>query len=137
MLVYLHRYRDPDADAAAESDGEVADTDPEEYFGKEGLAPETDDDPEPAEGAEVGPTVDDSEAGGEGASEPGEWERIEYGDRTLLRRPETYEGVTELSVPRDAEEPGDGPGETVQLLIDGENRFVERAVVVEVTDENP
>lgn len=107
MLVYLHRYREEDAAETVESDGEVADTDAEEYFGKEELAPEDD------------------------------WERVEYGDGEILRLPETYEGVTEISVPRDIEEPSALPGETIQLLIDGENTFVEGARIVEVTDEDP
>jgi hypothetical protein len=68
---------------------------------------------------------------------PDEWERITYGDRTILRKAETYEGVTAVSAPEDVDEPGSLPGADIQLRIDGGEKFVEQALIVEVTDDDP
>ncbi|WP_224446991.1 hypothetical protein [Haloprofundus salilacus] len=107
MLVYLHQYRESDATETV--GGESTDTDAESYFGEE-----------------LDATKDE------------DWESVEYGDRTVLRRALTFEGVTAVSVPRDVAEPDSGlPGETVQLRKDGDEEYVEDAVVVEVTDHNP
>lgn len=121
MIVYLHQYRtyradeefksEDDSDADAQIDtgegGDPANQDSEEYFNKDELGPEE------------------------------EWEKVSYGDRFLERRPLTYENVTRVSVPRDVEEPSDTPGETIQLNIDAETMYVEDAVLIELTDEDP
>ncbi|KTG10509.1 hypothetical protein AUR64_11200 [Haloprofundus marisrubri] len=105
MLVYLHQYRESDANERV--GGETSDTDAESYFGEQ--LESTDD-----------------------------WESVEYGDREILRRALTFEEVTAVSVPRDVEEPDEEiPGVTVQLRKDGDEEYVDDAVVVEVTDENP
>ncbi|SFL12440.1 hypothetical protein SAMN04487950_2601 [Halogranum rubrum] len=106
MLVYLHQYRENDADETVGEDGPSVDVSAGEYFDTEELA------------------VD-------------EWERIDYGDRTVFRKPTTYEGVTRVSVPADVEEPDDLPGETIQLRVDGETTYVENVELIEITDENP
>ena len=66
-----------------------------------------------------------------------EWERIDYGEQTVLRKPTTYEDVTRVSLPADVEEPSALPGETVQLRIDGGTTYVENAEIIEITDETP
>ncbi|WP_224269423.1 hypothetical protein [Haloprofundus salinisoli] len=107
MLVYLHQYRESDAKETV--GGESTDTDTESYFGEQ---------------------LD--------ATEDEEWESVDYGDRTVLRRALTFEEVTAVSVPRDVAEPDGGlPGVAVQIRKDGEEEYVDDAVVVEVTDENP
>ena len=68
---------------------------------------------------------------------PDEWERVEYGDRTIQRKPETYDNVTAVSVPADVEEPSDLPGTDIQLRLDGREEFVQQAAIIEVTDDNP
>jgi hypothetical protein len=71
VLVYLHQYREDDANETVRSDAEVApEIDETEYFGVDDL------------------TLD-------------EWERVERDDRVLQRRTLTYEGVTAVSVPQD------------------------------------
>ncbi|WP_224336848.1 hypothetical protein [Haloprofundus halobius] len=107
MLVYLHQYRESDADETV--GGATSDADEESYFGER---------------------LD--------ATEDQEWKSVDYGDRTVLRRALTFEDVTAVSVPRDVEAPDGGlPGVTVQLRKDGDEEYVDDAVVVEVTDENP
>lgn len=64
-----------------------------------------------------------------------EWERIDYGEKTILRKPTVYENVTRVSVPADVETPRDLPGVTVQLRVDGETTYVEDVEIIEVTDE--
>lgn len=66
-----------------------------------------------------------------------EWERVDYGERTVLRKSTVYEGVTRVSVPADVEEPADLPGETIQLRVDGETTYVEHTEIIEITDETP
>ena len=66
-----------------------------------------------------------------------EWERVDYGERTVLRKPTVYEAVTRVSVPADVEGQADLPGETIQLRVDGETTYVEHAEIVEITDETP
>ncbi|SEO77689.1 hypothetical protein SAMN04487948_10571 [Halogranum amylolyticum] len=66
-----------------------------------------------------------------------EWERVDYGEQTVLRKPTTYEDVTRVSLPADVEEPSALPGETIQLRIDGETTYVENAEIIEITDETP
>ncbi|WP_101297770.1 hypothetical protein [Halegenticoccus soli] len=106
MLAYLYQYRRDDAKETVESGDEPVDTDSEEYFGTEEVGPED------------------------------EWERVEYGDQTILRKPVTYENVTRVSVPEDGE-PREVPGRTIQLRIDGETKYVEGAEIAEITDEDP
>ncbi|WP_251343079.1 hypothetical protein [Haloplanus halophilus] len=73
MLVYLHQYREDDANETVRSGSEVApEIDEEEYFDVDDL------------------TLD-------------EWERVERGDRILQRRTLDYEDVTAVSVPRDGD----------------------------------
>ena len=107
MLVYLHQYRDTDTKETVRDGEDVVDQNPNEYFDKDELGPD------------------------------GEWERVSFGDRTIQRRGTTYENVSSISVPQDVEAPRDLPGVTIQLLIDGEQEFVEDAEIIEVTDENP
>jgi hypothetical protein len=107
VLVYLHQYRDADAKETVREGEEVVDQDAGEYFDKDELGPE------------------------------GEWERISFGDRTIQRRGRTYENVSSISVPQDVEEPREIPGVTVQLVIEGEQEFVEGAEVVDVKDDDP
>lgn len=107
MLVYLHQYRDTDTKETVRDGEEVVDQDSNEYFDKDELGPED------------------------------EWERVEFGDRVIQRRGTTYENVSSLSVPQDIESPRDTPGVTIQLVVDGEQEFVEDAEIVEVTDHDP
>jgi hypothetical protein len=72
MLVYLHQYREDDANETVRSDADVdPDVDEEEYF-----------------------DVDDLPLD--------EWERVERGDQVLQRRTLTYENVTAVSVPQES-----------------------------------
>lgn len=64
-----------------------------------------------------------------------EWERVDYGEQTVLRKPTAYEDVTRVSLPADVEEPSALPGETIQLRVDGETTYVENAEIIEITDE--
>lgn len=71
MFVYLHQYREDDANETVRSDAEVdPEIDEQEYF-----------------------NVDDLPLD--------EWERVERDDRVLQRRTVTYENVTAVSVPQD------------------------------------
>ncbi|MFC4356326.1 hypothetical protein ACFO0N_00015 [Halobium salinum] len=107
MLVYLHQYRDTDAKETVRDGEDETTQNTEEYFDKDELGPE------------------------------GEWERVSFGDRVVQRRSRSFENVSSLSVPTDVEEPRDLPGVTVQIVIDGEQEFVEGAEIIEVTDHNP
>jgi hypothetical protein len=107
MLVYLHRYREEDAEEAA-GDHSVDDPphDSEGYFDVDEL--ETD-----------------------------AWERVDYDGRSVLRKVVTYDGVMAISVPQDYTESGDLPGGTIQLRTQGGEEYVEQAVVFEVQDASP
>ncbi|MFC6724076.1 hypothetical protein ACFQE1_06745 [Halobium palmae] len=107
MLVYLHQYRETDAKETVRDGEDVVDQDPSDYFDKDDLGPD------------------------------GEWERVTYGDRVIQRRGTTYENVSSLSVPQDVESPREMPGVTIQLVVDGQQEFVEGAEVIEVTDHDP
>lgn len=109
MLVYLHRYREADADESARADeGGSVDHDASEYF-----------------------DVDALDTDG--------WERIEHEGRAMLRTTETHEGVAAVSVPKDHLDPDRAvPGLTIQLrTAGGETEYVENARVVEVQDADP
>lgn len=88
-------------------------------------------------GGEVSPDRDDESYLGTDA--PGEeWERTEYGGRTIQRRSVTRDGVTAVSLPSiDDREDSGLPGVTIQLRVDGGTEYVESAEVVEVTDADP
>lgn len=106
MLVYLHQYREDDAEETVQSGESTVDVSAGEYFDTDDLA------------------VD-------------EWERVDYGDKTVLRKPVVYEEVTRVSVPADVEEPDSLPGETLQLRVSGETEYVENVELIEITDESP
>ena len=107
MLVELHQYREADTTDSVRDDGDVS------------------------------PDRDDEDYLGIDA--PGEeWKRTQYGDRTIQYRAVTRDGVTDVSLPSlEDREPGDLPGLTIQLIVDGENEFIEAAEVIEVTDPDP
>ncbi len=117
MLVSMFEYRDDDATESVESQGSVEpDRSAADYF-----------------------SVDDLEVD-EG------WERIEQGERTLLRREIDVSEVTAISVPRDDEptEPdehdrdqNDLPGKPIMLRKEGEEYFLQNAEVIEAQDRNP
>jgi hypothetical protein len=107
MLVYLHQYREADTKETVREGKEVVDQDPGEYFDKDELGPE------------------------------GEWEQVSFGDRTIQRRGRSYKNVSSVSVPQDVEKPHEIPGVTIQLVIEGEQEFVEGAEIIDVKDEDP
>lgn len=109
MLVYLHQYREADADESARAEaGDSVDHDTSEYFDVDSL--ETD-----------------------------EWERFEYDGREVMRKTVEYDGVTAVSVPKDhlEDEDRDVPGLTIQLRTQGGQEYVENARVVEVQEADP
>jgi hypothetical protein len=104
VIVTLHQYRTGDAKTTVESGERVVDQDTEEYFDADELGPD------------------------EG------WNQFEHGDRIIQRRAVTYDGVTEVSRPEEIDESGDLPGTSVQLVVDGQNEFVDSARIVEVVE---
>lgn len=110
MLVHVEQYRRDDADDGVRSDGEVS------------------------------PDRGTDEYFDRETVESAEWERVEHGDRTLLRRSSSHDGVTAVSVPREPTEDDDPalPGRTIQLrTAGGETHYVEQARIVEVQDADP
>lgn len=108
MLVYLHRYREADADEAARSDkSSDVDMDAQSYFATDDLALD-------------------------------EWEQFEYRDMKMLRKVETHDDVTAVSVPKDHLDEHEVPGDTIQLrMADGETEYVENATIIEASDAEP
>ena len=110
MLVYLNEYRRDDASETVRKGEAVADTDSEEYFGKEELGPDDD------------------------------WERIDHKGQTVLKKASSHEGITAVSVPEKGTEDDDPdlPGRTIQLRKPGEDTYyVQQAEIIEAIDENP
>jgi len=117
MLVSIFEYREDDATDAVKSEGSVEpDRSAEDYFNADDL------------------TADEG------------WERIEQGDRTLLRREIDIVEVTAISVPRDDEptEPDEHdrdqnnlPGKPIMLRKEGDEHYLSNAEIIEAQDRNP
>lgn len=110
MLVNLNEYRRDEAGETVRQGEEIVDTDAEEYFGKDELGPEDD------------------------------WERIDYGGETILKKSSSHDNITAVSVPVEGtdEDDPDLPGRTIQLRKPGEETFyVQQAEIVEAIDEDP
>ena len=84
----------------------------------------------------VDPDRDPDDYFGEDDLEAEEWERVSEAEETLLSRSVTFDGVTAVSVPRRTDEES-LPGRTLQLRVDGEERYLSDAEIVEVQDANP
>lgn len=85
---------------------------------------------------DVDPDRDPEAYFGEDDLDAEEWERVTEDGRTLLRRPVSLDDVTAVSVPRESSD-DDLPGETLQIRVGGEERYVENAEIVEVQDRSP
>lgn len=109
MLVYLNEYRHDEAGETVQEGEAVADTDAEEYFGKDELGPEDD------------------------------WERVEHDGETILRKSSTHDvtAVSVPEEGTEADDP-ELPGQTIQLREPGEDTYyVEQAEIVEAVDDDP
>lgn len=110
MLVYLHQYRENDANESVGGDEPSIDVSPGEYFNVDELAVD--------EWNQV-------ERGGHQILR----RAVSYENVARVSVPE-----------RGVSEEGDSsplPGERIQLRVDGETEYVENATLVEITDETP